>query len=249
MVKPYKDKPDSHKEQVRTMFNRIAGRYDFLNHFLSLNIDRLWRRKLVAAVQHEIPNRQPENGVIEILDVATGTGDLAFALSAVKNTHITGLDLAEEMLKIAREKAIRKNTRIEFIQGDSENLPFEDETFHFVSVAFGVRNFEDLRKGLREIRRVLKPGGMVFILEFSVPPNPLYRRIYNFYSEKILPVLASVFSPDKAAYEYLPASVAAFPHGREMLGIIQETGFSGADVKRLSGGIASIYSGECLFKE
>ena len=225
------------KEVVRDMFNGIAGRYDFLNHFLSAGIDKIWRRKLVrlaAAGNHQ-----------EILDVATGTGDLAIALSGLQVKKITGLDIAVNMLDIAKVKVKEKKLDylIEFIPGDSENLPFDTNTFDLVTVAFGVRNFEDLDKGLSEMLRVLKPGGRVLILEFSkVTAFPL-KQLYLFYSKYILPLMGKMISGHKDAYTYLPESVAAFPWGTAFTGHLDRVGYIQTAQQRLSGGIATIYSG------
>lgn len=242
-VKPFKDRKDSRKEQVRDMFNDIAGSYDFLNHFLSFNTDRKWRRKLVRMVDEDIKSR-PESGTgIKILDVATGTGDLAFALSEIGSVHLTGLDLSEEMLNIARKKSASRNKDIIWQVGDSENLPFKDESFDFVTVAFGVRNYEDLFQGLKEMIRTLKPGGTLLILEFSKPGKGIFSMAYSFYSKKILPVVASIFTREPRAYTYLPDSIDAFPSGDDMLVIMRSAGLGDCNCQRLTGGVASIYSG------
>ncbi len=243
MIKPYNNQPGSRKEQVKLMFNNIAGRYDFLNHFLSFNIDRVWRKRLKKCIEKDYKLNDDGLKDKKILDVATGTGDLAFTLSSLNPDSITGIDLAEEMLVIARKKSLKKKIPIEFILGDSEQLPFEDASFEIVTVAFGVRNFEDLPKGLNEMRRVLRNDGRLYILEFSSPPSRIYRTIYNFYSQKLLPVLASVFTSDKSAYYYLPDSIAEFPSGRNMIAILKNCGFIEVGMHQLSGGIATIYYG------
>ncbi len=244
LIKPYEDQPGTRKEQVTEMFNHIAGRYDFLNHLLSFNIDKYWRRVLVKKVKKDLPDIPRESEGASILDVATGTGDLAFALSGIENATITGVDLAENMLTVAREKAARYRTGFQFVKGDSESLPFDPKAFHVVTVAFGVRNFEHLDAGLSEMHRVLKPGGRVYILEFSKPSHGLFSLLYGFYSRAILPLVASVFTRDKAAYRYLPGSIAEFPSGEEMKKILEDCGFTACRSTGLTGGIATIYEGK-----
>ncbi|HYW97248.1 MAG TPA: bifunctional demethylmenaquinone methyltransferase/2-methoxy-6-polyprenyl-1,4-benzoquinol methylase UbiE [Bacteroidales bacterium] len=243
MIKPYQNKPGTRKEQVTEMFNQIAGRYDFLNHLLSFNIDKQWRKVLVRMVGRELESGKKESPGGRILDVATGTGDLAFALSRLKAVSVTGVDIAENMLVVARKKAVKKGAHIEFVQGDSENLPFDTSLYDAVTVAFGVRNFEHLEQGLKEMFRVLKPGGQVYILEFSKPGKRFFSLMYRFYSNAILPLVASVFSRDKAAYHYLPGSIAEFPSGDQMTGIMEVCGYEDCRFRPLTGGIASIYSG------
>ncbi len=244
LIKPYSNQPESRKEQVRSMFNKIASRYDFLNHFLSFNIDRVWRRKLVSILKEQSVSLPVPLQESRILDVATGTGDLAFTLQKLDPASITGADMAEEMLVIARKKAIKKKLKIDFILADSEEMPFKSHSFEIITVAFGVRNFENLKAGLSEMHRVLCKGGRLYILEFSTPPAGPTRFFYQFYSHKLLPFLASFFTPDKAAYHYLPHSISAFPSGRGMLRIMEECGFKEMGLKSLSGGIATIYYGK-----
>lgn len=235
-VKPY-DNPSSKKEQVRTMFDRIAGRYDLLNHVLSMSIDRLWRRRTVRLVAARAPRR--------VLDVATGTGDLALALArALPEARITGLDLSEGMLAAARGKVAARGLsgRIELVRGDAEHLAWPDATFDAVTVAFGVRNFGDLERGLSELARVLRPGGQLAVLEFSRPDNPLFRRLYEFYSGRILPRIGGLLSRDKRAYEYLPASVGAFPPPEEFLAMLRAAGLADCTARSQSFGIARIYT-------
>ncbi len=235
-VKPY-DNPSSKKEQVRTMFGRIAGRYDLLNHVLSMSIDRLWRRRTVRLVAARAPRR--------VLDVATGTGDLALALArALPEARITGLDLSEGMLAAARGKVAARGLsgRIELVQGDAERLAWPDATFDAVTVAFGVRNFGDLERGLSELARVLRPGGQLAVLEFSRPDNPLFRRLYEFYSGRILPRIGGLLSRDKRAYEYLPASVGAFPPPEDFLAMLRAAGLADCTARSQSFGIARIYT-------
>lgn len=241
MIKPYKDQPGTRKEQVTQMFNAIAGKYDFLNHFLSLNTDVRWRRKLVRKVRKLVTQSSVPMDEVYILDVATGTGDMAFELKKLKPASVTGVDLAEEMLQVARKKAqLRGLENISFRQGDSEDLDFLDNSFDFVTVAFGVRNYEDLKKGISEMHRVLKPGGHLLILEFS-QPRGIMKFFYTIYSKRILPLLARMFSADPRAYYYLPESIYAFPHGNEMKEILLQAGFVTSEFEKLSGGIASLY--------
>lgn len=235
-VRPYKESALSKKQQIARMFNNIAWRYDFLNHFLSLGIDRYWRKTAIR----ELSKARP----VIILDVATGTGD--FAINALNSgaSKIFGIDISEDMLAIGRKKIRKKNLheKIELLEGDSESMIFEDNKFDAVTVAFGVRNFENLRKGLNEMRRVLKPDGKAVILEFSQPSPGLIRSLYNFYSGRITPGLGRFISRDISAYKYLKESVDAFPYGGEFLRILQETGFRDLSMKRLTFGIATVYT-------
>ncbi|NOU47612.1 MAG: bifunctional demethylmenaquinone methyltransferase/2-methoxy-6-polyprenyl-1,4-benzoquinol methylase UbiE [Bacteroidales bacterium] len=230
-------KVTSKKENVRSMFNSIAKRYDFLNHLLSMGIDRLWRKRLVKMlVEHN-----PET----VLDVATGTADLAIAVTKYSKAKITGIDIAEEMVNIGRMKiaSLNLNQQIELKVADSENIPFSDNAFDAAIVAFGVRNFETLNKGLSEMNRVLKSGGMIAVLEFSRPRHFPVRNLYMFYFRYILPSLGRMISGDKSAYTYLPDSVKQFPDGSDFLQHLIETGFIRTTEKRLSFGIATIYTG------
>jgi len=219
-------------------FDKIALRYDFLNHFLSLHIDKIWRRKAVDELRGQTLD--------EVLDVATGTADLALTIhKRLCPKHITGIDISEGMLAVGREKIKKKNLdeQISLIYGDSEAIPFDDHTFDAVTVAFGVRNFENLERGLCEMLRVLKPDGKAVILEFSIPKNRLFRSIFNFYFFRILPFVGRLVSKDHQAYNYLPASVQAFPHGAEFKERMENCGFSEVRVRPLGWGIASIYTG------
>jgi len=225
------------KQQVRSMFNNIAHRYDFLNHFLSAGIDYSWRRKAIKLIGQNKPKK--------ILDVATGTGDLAIEASKLKPEKIIGIDIAEDMLAYGREKLIKKNLShlITLETGDSENLNFDDHTFDAVMVAFGVRNFENLKKGLSEMYRVLNLKGMVMVLEFSKPKRFPVKQLYNFYFRYILPGLGKIISGDSSAYTYLPDSVGAFPPGSKFLEILEEIGFTNTRQIPLTFGIATIYLG------
>ncbi len=234
-ITPYKNSSQEKKTQVATMFNNIAWRYDFLNHFLSLGIDRYWRKKAIE----ELKKKKPKI----ILDIATGTGDLAIEAVKLFPEKILGIDISEDMLKIGRTKIKNKNLQdtIELMEGDSEKLIFSDNKFDAATVAFGVRNFSDLKKGLSEINRVLKPGGMAVILEFSRPENSMFRWIYDFYSSRITPRIGQMISKDKDAYSYLHESVKAFPYGKEFCNILGETGFKDIHFKTLTFGIATVY--------
>lgn len=237
-TKPYDtDRPK--KEQVHVMFDRIAPRYDLLNHVLSLGIDRLWRRRVVRAVQEAAPQR--------ILDMATGTGDLAIALARhLPAAQLTGVDLSEKMLDVARRKVADRGLgeRIVLRQGDAEHLDFDAASFDAATVAFGVRNFGDLDAGLRELARVLRPGGRLFVLEFSRPRNRVFRALYEFYTFRVLPLIGGAVSRDRQAYAYLPASVGEFPVPDAFLERLAGAGFAKPRARSLSGGIARIYIGE-----
>jgi demethylmenaquinone methyltransferase / 2-methoxy-6-polyprenyl-1,4-benzoquinol methylase len=226
------------KTAVASMFDSIAWRYDFLNHFLSFGIDRLWRRRAVRIISGYCRNPR-------ILDVATGTGDLAIAALTLNPSKITGIDISQRMLEIGKEKIKRKGYtgKIELITGDSENIPFDDNVFDVAMVAFGVRNFSDPIKGLSEMRRVMINGGMIMVLEFSKPAGFPFRPLYNFYFTNILPFFGKLFSKDKAAYRYLPDSVMKFPDNDEFLKMLTIAGFSGTKQIKLTGGVASIYTG------
>ena len=223
---------------VESMFDSIAWRYDFLNHLLSFGIDRLWRRKAIKIISESF--KKPH-----ILDVATGTGDLAIAAMKLHPTKITGIDISAKMLQIGREKVKRKGfeNKIEMISGDSENIPFSDGMFNVAMVAFGVRNFSDPLKGLREMYRVLASEGMIMVLEFSKPSGFPFRTVYNFYFRNILPFFGKLFSRDKAAYNYLPESVMKFPDNKDFLELLDRAGFSDTRQLKLTGGVASIYTG------
>tara|TARA_R110000782_G_scaffold1119_1_gene4091 strand:- start:102474 stop:103196 length:723 start_codon:yes stop_codon:yes gene_type:complete len=234
-VIPYKEKQETKKEQVATMFNNISHKYDFLNHFLSLGIDILWRKK---AVRMLAPN-QPK----KILDIATGTADFAIEASKLNPEEIIGIDISEGMLNVGKEKIKKKGVGniISLELGDSENLRFETAYFDAYTVAFGVRNFENLEKGLTEMLRVLKPNGTGIILEFSKPRKFPIKQLYNFYFNKILPGIGKMVSKDTAAYTYLPESVYAFPDGEDFVQLLKKIGYKNAKATTLLFGIATIY--------
>jgi len=231
---PYNDLTLGKKEQVKKMFNSIAGKYDFLNRLLTMRIDVLWRRKAVNMVKkyaHE-----------NILDIATGTGDFAIELSKLSPKKITGIDIAEKMLEIGRKKIIQKglSAKVELMEADCENMPFDDSTYDLATSAFGIRNFENLNKGLSEIYRILKPGGRVLILEASDPKNMPFKKLYKAYMSRICPAIGGVFSDNKA-YDYLNKSVAAFPSGKDFETELVKAGFTDTQYIPLSMGITSIY--------
>ena len=228
----------SKKEVVREMFDDISTRYDFLNHFLSFGIDRAWRRKLVSMLKERKP--------FKVLDVATGTGDLAIAIASLKPQKIVGIDISEKMLEIGRQKLTDKglNLVVTLQQADAEKIPFSDNSFDAITVAFGVRNYENLELGLGEMSRVLRKGGVMLILEFSHPESFPMKQLYAFYSRNIIPRLGRMISGNSKAYTYLPESVAAFPSGKSFLEILNKLGLKNTRQVNLSMGIASIYLAE-----
>ncbi len=226
------------KEKVRNMFNNISGHYDFLNHFLSMGVDILWRKKMIR----KMGEFQPKI----ILDVATGTGDLAIEALKLKPEKVVGLDISDGMLEIGQKK-LKKRKLDSFIKlqlGDSENMPFKDEEFDASMVAFGVRNFETLDKGLAEMHRTLKNDGRIWVLEFSKPKHFPIKQLYNFYFKNILPLIGKIISKDQSAYTYLPDSVKEFPSGEEFLEHLKAVGFKELKLFSLSFGIATIYCGK-----
>lgn len=235
-VTPYKDSGLGKKEQVAQMFNTISGNYDGLNRVISFGIDVKWRKKVLKLVAAKNPKT--------ILDIATGTGDLAILMAQTSATEIIGADISEGMMEVGRKKVTEKNldAKIKLVYGDSENLPFEDNYFDAITVAFGVRNFETLEKGLAEILRVLKPNGIFVILETSVPTKFPYKQGYNFYSKYLLPLIGRLFSKDRSAYAYLSESASIFPHGEALNNILRKVGF--IEVKNMpqTFGVATIYS-------
>ena len=236
-VKPYGDYSKSKKEEVAEMFNNISAKYDFLNHFLSLGIDKLWRKKAVKMLRSVNPTR--------ILDIATGTGDFALESLVLKPTQIVGLDISSGMLEHGRVKMKKKGVDhiITMQQGDSEDIPYEDNYFDGLTVGFGVRNFENLEKGLGEMLRVVRPGGKLIILEFSKPKKFPIKQLFAFYSKNIIPILGKSISKDSNAYTYLPESVAAFPEGKNFENILAKVGYKDISSTLVSGGIATIYAG------
>lgn len=235
-VKPYKDSNSSKKEQVTKMFDNISKEYDSLNRVISFGTDVKWRKKVVKLVS----DTNPET----ILDIATGTGDLALNLAQTNAKKIIGLDISDGMLEVGRQKIAKKQLgdTIEMVLGDSENLPFDDNTFDAITVAFGIRNFETLEKGLAEILRVLKPNGIFVILETSVPTKTPYKQGYKLYSNYILPTIGKLFSKDKSAYAYLSESASKFPFGEELNNILRKVGFISVEDFPQTFGAATIYT-------
>lgn len=237
-VVPYKEDDAAKKTQVARMFDSISRRYDLLNHLLSANVDVIWRRKAMSELKALKPKL--------ILDVATGTGDLAIqAIKSLDPDKVIGVDISAGMMEIGRKKIEAKGLakKIELRRGDSENLPFEENKFDAVIVAFGVRNFENLEKGLAEMLRVLKPGGKVVVLEFSKPDKFPFREFYGLYFRFVVPIVGRLISKDKSAYDYLPESVHAFPRGKMFVDILDRLGYKNTACKPLTFGIASIYTG------
>ena len=236
-IKPF-DAGEGKKAQIGKMFDAIAGRYDFMNRFLSLGIDVSWRKKAIALFKEDRPQH--------LLDVATGTGDMALlAAKIVQPQRITGIDISPKMLAIGRQKvaAYKGTTAITLVEGDSETLQFDADTFDGVMVAFGVRNFENLELGLAEIRRVLKPGARLVILEFSRPKWRIAKAFYDMYMGRLAPQLASLFRQNKKAYQYLNASAKAFPDREKLVHILNQAGYTNTSFKALSLGICCIYTG------
>jgi len=236
-IKPFSGEGDK-KQQVAEMFDTIAPRYDFMNRFLSAGIDMSWRRKAIKRFKEDHPKH--------LLDVATGTADMAImAAKMLKPEAITGIDISEKMLEVGRKKveAEKLGTKIVLYRGDGETINFADNTFDGVMVAFGVRNFQNLEKGLQEIFRVMKPGAQLVVLEFSKPRIPGVRTLYNLYMGVIAPQMAKWFKQNKRAYQYLNESAKAFPDRQLFVNVLNQTGFSGTSFKPLSLGICCIYSG------
>ena len=235
-VTPYKDSDLGKKEQVAQMFDNISGNYDNLNRVISFGIDLKWRKKVLKMVA----SKNPKN----ILDIATGTGDLAILMTKTNAEKIIGLDISAGMLDVGRQKIASQNlsNRIEMVLGDSEKMPYNDNTFDAITVAFGVRNFENLEIGLAEILRVLKPNGLFVILETSVPVKFPFKQGYNFYSKNILPVIGKLFSKDNVAYGYLSESASFFPFGEALNNILRKIGFIDVIAMPQTFGVATIYS-------
>ncbi len=234
-VTPYKDSKDTKKQQVEEMFDTISGNYDGLNRVISLGSDVKWRKKVVQLVADHEP--------ASILDIATGTGDLALQFSKkIPDAKVVGLDLSEGMLSVARKKASRSSLNVSFVKGDSEALPFEDDSFNAITVSFGIRNFETLEKGLAEIYRVLTPGGKFVILETSVPSRFPWKQGYYIYTKGILPIIGKLFSKDKVAYRYLSESASVFPFGEKLNNILRKIGFIEVENNPQTLGVATIYT-------
>lgn len=235
IVTPYKGQTAAKKEQVATMFNNIAPKYDFLNQLLSLGIHKRWRKKTIKL----IGATNPKN----ILDIATGTADFAIESIKINPEKVTGVDISEGMLKLGTAKINKLNLQktIQLQLADSEDLPFSDNVFDAITVGFGVRNFENLEKGIAEIYRVLSKGGTLGVLEFSNPKNFPIKQLYNFYFNYVTPTVGKLFSKDASAYTYLPESVKAFPDGENFLDVLRKQGFTDCKAIPLSFGIASIY--------
>jgi demethylmenaquinone methyltransferase/2-methoxy-6-polyprenyl-1,4-benzoquinol methylase len=237
-IVPFKGSTLGKKQQVAEMFNKIASRYDFLNHFLSGGVDRYWRKKAIRELEVLNPKT--------VLDVATGTGDLPIMMATrLKAEKITGIDISEGMLELGKQKIakLRLNHLISLQEGDSEAINFPGSSFEAVTVAFGVRNFQNLEKGLEEMRRVLKPGGKLMVLEFSKPGKGPFLPLYKVYLRYIAPRIGKIVSGNPDAYQYLNDSVNAFPEGEVFTGILKKTGFINTYSKKLSLGICTIYCG------
>ncbi|WP_041694072.1 bifunctional demethylmenaquinone methyltransferase/2-methoxy-6-polyprenyl-1,4-benzoquinol methylase UbiE [Emticicia oligotrophica] len=239
MVVPYKEKDSSKREQIAEMFDNVSPKYDFLNHLLSGGVDFWWRKKAISTLRSVKPKL--------ILDIATGTGDLAIeAVKQLNPEKVIGVDISEGMLSFGREKMkkLGLENKIELQMGDSEKLLFDDNTFDAVIVSFGVRNFENLEKGLTDMCRVTKSGGTCMVMEFSNPKTPIIKQIYEFYSGKILPLIGRLVSNDSSAYSYLPESVKAFPEGNDFLSVFEKAGFTQTKWIPLTFGTCSIYIGK-----
>ncbi len=236
-VLPYKDKETSKREQVEEMFDNISPKYDLLNHLLSAGVDVYWRKRAISCLK----GRPSE----VILDVATGTGDFALEALKLKPEKIIGVDISEGMLKVGEEKVKKAGYEniISFRKASSESLPFADNYFDAVIVSFGVRNFDNLEKGLREMHRVMNEQGTCVVMEFSKPRSFPFKQLYNFYFRRILPLVGRLVSKDTSAYTYLPDSVRAFPDGRKFLDIFERSGFKNTKCTQLTFGICSIYIG------
>ena len=224
--------------RVREMFGSIAARYDLLNHLLSGNIDKRWRRLVAKALFAVLSNRNAR-----VLDVACGTGDLSLTLYQTGEARIVGLDFCRPMLNIAASKASRSGSTVPFIEGDALDLPFGDCSFEAATIAFGLRNLASVEAGFKELRRVLKPGGRLAVLEFSKPKTPVLRSLFKFYFTKLLPLLGGLISGSKSAYEYLPDSVARFPDQHQLAAIMTDAGFEEVSFENLTGGIAALHLG------
>ncbi len=236
-INPYRNDSRPKTEQVRDMFDSIAPAYDFMNRAMTFGVDRRWRSKAVAMIAAAGPRT--------ILDIATGTADLAIKLARELNPdHVTGVDLSEAMIEIGRRKVAEAGLgqKIDLRQADCLDLPFDDNTFDCVTVAYGVRNFEHLDRGYREMLRVLKPGGTVCVIELSTPTSPIVKPFYKLYTSTLIPAVGRLVSKDVRAYSYLPESIAAVPQGERMLGLMTGAGFTGCRCRTLTFGTCSIYT-------
>jgi demethylmenaquinone methyltransferase/2-methoxy-6-polyprenyl-1,4-benzoquinol methylase len=233
LTEPANNLPEDHARRVREMFARISSRYDLLNHLLSVNIDKRWRRATIRKLQPLLPARA------RVLDVACGTGDLSIEIFEHTGAEVIGLDFCRPMLDLARQKA----PRIDFVEGDAMGLPFADGTFDAVSIGFGLRNLSGAEAGLRELRRVLKPGGWAAILEFSQPTSRVFRALVSFYYALILPGFGGLFSGSRSAYEYLPDSISRFPNQEKLAEIMRSAGFEEVTFENMTGGIAALHTG------
>lgn len=238
-IKPYDQERDK-TVQVKEMFDSIAPAYDWMNRAMTLGIDKCWRRKAVRLVADDRP--------ADVIDLATGTGDLAIELAReLPHAHITGLDLSEGMVEIGRQKVghARLSDRVTLVTGDCLALPFDDDAADAITVAYGVRNFEHLDRGYAEMRRVLRPGGLLCVVELSTPVNPFIKPFYRLYTKGLIPLVGRLVSKDNRAYSYLPESIAAVPQGDDMLRLIREAGFVEAEFRRLTFGVCTIYTARC----
>ena len=234
-IKPYGNSDKTKKEEVAQMFDNISGNYDQLNRMISFGADVKWRKKVLQMVKDAKPK--------SILDIATGTGDLAIMFAESQAERIVGLDISVGMLEVGKQKIkqLQLDNRIDMLVGDSENLPFEDNTFDLVTVSFGIRNFENLEKGLSEILRVLSPNGQLIVLETSVPDKFPFKQGYYIHSKLVLPAIGRLFSKDKRAYSYLSESASAFPYGQKLCDIFLKVGFKKSDFYKQTMGVATIY--------
>ncbi len=237
-VTPYRHSDKEKKQQVAEMFDDVASKYDFLNRFLSMGIDQGWRRKAIRRLKLIKPQ--------SILDVATGTGDFAImTYKMLTPQKITGIDISKGMLEVGREKVAKEklSAYIQLMEGDSENLPFSDNSFDAVTVSFGVRNFQNLEKGIAEMYRILKPGGKLVILEFSRPKNPIFKLLYKIYMQVVTPNVGKMISKSKTAYQYLNDSIMVFPERKDFVTVMDSVGFTGTSYEALTMGICCIYEG------
>ena len=230
---------EEHANRVRDMFAAIAGRYDLLNHLLSGHIDKRWRRLVVRKLRNSI-----DTTGAQILDVACGTGDLSLTLSAATGARVVGTDFCRPMLEIAARKSATRGLVIPFVEGDALRLPFRDSSFEAVTIAFGLRNLSDVERGLAELLRVIKPGGLVAVLEFSKPVVPGFRLLFNVYFTRVLPFLGGLISGSKSAYQYLPDSVTRFPDQKELSSLMRKVGLESVEYENLTGGIAALHTGK-----